>query len=156
MHTTKTYTLAEATKKLQHYCAYQERCHQEVRKKLKSMRMIQQAIDQITTHLTQQNYLNEERFAKSFARGKFRNKQWGKNRIIRELKQRNITPSNIKRALTQIKQEEYLSTLDELTLKRWTQLHDTQPQKRKKKVAQYLLYRGWESDLVYQKIQELS
>ena len=68
---TETYTLKEATKKLKGYCAYQERCHKEVVQKLRDMNMIHQAIDEIITHLIQENYLNEERFAQSYARGKF-------------------------------------------------------------------------------------
>lgn len=155
MPATPHYTLTEATKKLEHYCAYQERCHQEVYEKLNKMQMIPEAIDQIIVHLIRENYINEERFAKSFARGKFRNKQWGRNRIVRELKQRKITPPNIKTALAEIEEEEYLSTLEALVQKRWNQISDTDLQKRKKKLLNYLLYRGWESALVYDKLQEL-
>ncbi|MBO6881940.1 MAG: RecX family transcriptional regulator, partial [Winogradskyella sp.] len=73
----KYYSVQEATAKMEHYCAYQERCHKEVVDKLKSMKMIPEAIDQIVGHLIQENYLNEERFAKAFARGKFQIKKWG-------------------------------------------------------------------------------
>jgi len=90
----KSYTLTEATKKMESYCAYQERCHKEVRQKLYDMRMIPEATELIITGLIEENYLNEERFATSFARGKFRIKKWGKNRITQELKQRNISKFN--------------------------------------------------------------
>ncbi|MBD0776996.1 RecX family transcriptional regulator [Maribacter sp. ANRC-HE7] len=151
----KSYTLSEATKKLERYCAYQERCHKDVTTKLKEMRMIPEAIDQIITHLIQENYLNEERFAQSFARGKFNIKKWGRNRIVNELKQRHITSYNIKSALKEIDDSRYLETFDALAKKRLDSLKDTDIQKRRRKLADYLLYRGWESHLVYAKIQEL-
>jgi regulatory protein len=150
-----SFTLSEATKKLERYCAYQERCHQDVVKKLKEMHMIPEAIDQVVTHLIQENYLNEERFSQSFARGKFKIKKWGKKRIVSELKQRNITQYNIKSAIKEISEEDYLQTLQALAEKRVGQIKETNIQKRRKKLADYLLYRGWESHLVYEKIKEL-
>lgn len=147
--------MAEATKKIEHYCAYQERCHHEVVQKLKSFGMIPEAIEHIVTHLIKHNYLNEERFAKSFARGKFRTKKWGRNRIVNELKSRKISRFNIQSALNEISEEDYVQTLDALVRKRSTEIKETHPQKRKKKLADYLLYRGWESHLVYEKITEL-
>ena len=149
------HTITEATKKLEGYCAYQERCHKDVVTKLKQMRMIPEAIAQIVTHLIQENYLNEERFAQSFARGKFNIKKWGRIRITNELKQRNITKYNINIALKEIDDRVYLETLDALAKKRLKAIKETNVQKRKRKLADYLLYRGWESDLVYSKIQEL-
>ena len=155
MHFSKGHTVAEVTKKIEHYCAYQERCHHEVVQKLKSFGMIPEAIDHIVAHLIKHNYLNEERFAKSFARGKFRTKKWGKNRIVNELKLRDISKYNIQSALNEISEEDYLKTLDMLAKKRSSEIKETHPQKRKKKLADYLLYRGWESHLVYRKIKEL-
>lgn len=149
------HTIAEATKKMERYCVYQERCPQEVFEKLKGMQLSLEDIDQIMAHLIQENYLNETRFAKSFARGKFHNKKWGRNRIVWELKQRNITTLNIKNALAEIEEEKYLDTLDELVQRKWIQITDTNLQKRKKKLADYLLYRGWEGHLVYEKLREL-
>jgi len=151
----KFYSIDEATKKMEHYCAYQERCHKEVSEKLKHMNMIPEAIDQILGHLIQENFLNEERFAKAFARGKFNIKKWGVNRIVRELKFREISPYNIKSALAEITNEDYLKTFDELARKRLSQIKETNSFKRKKKLADYLLYRGWESHLVYEKTNEL-
>ncbi len=151
----KAYSVAEATKKLEAYCAYQERCHMEVVQKLKDMKMIQEAVDHIVNHLIQENYLNEERFAQSFARGKFNIKKWGKNRIVTELKQRQISRFNIKTALQEIDETAYLATLDALAQKRMHQITETNLQKKRKKLADYLLYRGWESHLVYGKLKEL-
>ncbi|MEO9891482.1 regulatory protein RecX [Aurantibacter sp.] len=151
----KAFTVNEAIKKIEHYCAYQDRCHKEVVLKLKEMRMIPDVIDQIVTHLIQENYLNEERFSRSFARGKFRIKKWGKNRITSELKLRNISKFNIKAALTEIDDDEYLITFNELAEKRLAEIKEKHPQKRKKKLVDYLLYRGWESNLIYEKANEL-
>ncbi|MEE9362524.1 MAG: regulatory protein RecX [Cellulophaga sp.] len=152
---TKTFTLSEATKKIESYCAYQERCHKEVTYKLKEMRMIPEAIDILIVHLIQNNFLNEERFAKSYARGKFNIKKWGRNRITNELKQRNISSYNIKTALQEIDPNDYIETLDVLAYKRLQDIRENHIQKRRKKLADYLLYRGWESHLVYEKITEL-
>lgn len=151
----QTYTLREATKKLEHYCAYQERCLKEVIQKLRGMKMIPIAIDEIVTHLIQENYLNEERFAQSYARGKFNIKKWGRNRIVNELKFRGISKYNIRTALREINEENYLNTFEKLSQKRLESIRETNAQKRRKKLADYLLYRGWESHLVYGKIKEL-
>lgn len=152
---TKGYTLTEAAKKIENYCAYQDRCHKEVISKLKEMGMIPMAIDKIVGQLIEDRFLNEERFAKSFARGKFKIKKWGRNRIVNELKQRDISKYNITTALKEIDPNDYSTTLDALAKKRLQQLNETNLQKRKKKLADYLLYRGWESHLVYEKLKEL-
>ena len=152
MDTIKTYTVDEAKRKLEHYCVYQERCHKEVRQKLRDMRMIPEAIDNIIVHLIEHNFLNEERFAKAFVRGKFRMKKWGKNRLVRELKFRAISKYSIDVALKEIDLDAYEQTLDELVQKRIAQVKESNIYKKKKKVADYLLYRGWESALVYDKI----
>ncbi len=120
------------------------------------MRMIPEAIDEIIFHLLQHNFLNETRFAQAFARGKFRVKKWGKTRIVRELKYREISQYNITLALQEISEEDYLQTLDELSEKRMRQLlSENNIQKKRKKFVDYLLYRGWESFLVYDKTREL-
>lgn len=150
----KTYTVDEARKKLENYCAYQERCHKEVKAKLRDMRMIPEAIDVIMVHLIQNNYLNEERFARAFVSGKFRIKKWGKNRLIRELKFRDISKYSMDAALKEIDLDDYNHTLDELVQKRIAQVKETNSYKRRKKVADYLLYRGWESHLIYEKLNE--
>lgn len=151
----KTYTVNDALHKLQHFCAYQERCHQEVYDKLKTMNMIPEAIDQIIVSLIQENYLNEERFAKAFVSGKFRIKKWGRQRLTLELKKRNITKRLIENAIAEINESEYLETLDALASKKCSNITETNPFKKKKKLADYLLYRGWESHLVYEKVNTL-
>ncbi len=153
--TVKTYTVAEAKQKLENYCAYQERCHQEVRRKLRSMGMIPLAIDDIMVHLIKNNFLNEERFARSYARGKFRIKKWGRIRIERELKARGLSDYTIEAGLDEIDEDEYMDTFETLAEKKYATIKDTNPYKAKAKLANYLLYRGWETDLVYEKINEL-
>lgn len=149
------YSLKEATRKLESYCAYQDRCHKEVISKLKEMGMIPAAIDEILGHLIKENFLNEERFARSFARGKFNIKKWGKNRIVNELKQRDITKYNINLALKELDETDYLEALEQLAEKRVGQLTETNVFKKRKKLADYLLYRGWESPLVYELTKRL-
>ena len=155
MDTSKTYSIDEAQKKMERYCAYQERCHKEVIEKLKGMRMIPEAIDIIMVHLITYDFLNEERFAKAFARGKFRIKKWGKTRIIKELKFRDISRYSIDSALREITEEDYERTLNDLMQKRMAEVKGKNIYKKKKKVADYMLYRGWESHLIYEKLSEL-
>lgn len=151
----QTLTLAEATLKLEYYCSYQERCHQEVIDKLYQLGLKGDAIDTIVVHLLQQNFLNEERFARSFARGKFRIKSWGKARIVNELKQRQISAPNIKAALTEIDAAEYETVFNQLAEKHWHSLTERKGAAKNKKFCDYLLRRGWESQLVYEKMKAL-
>lgn len=150
-----TYTVDEAKKKLEYYCAYQERCHQEVIDKLKGMKMIPQAIDVILVHLIQHNYLNEERFAKTYVRGKLRFKKWGKRRLTSELKKKDISKININQALTEIDDKEYIEIFNDLAEKRLNSIKEKDKYKKKRKLSNYLLYRGWETYLVYDKLNEL-
>ena len=144
MNENKTYTVDEAKRRLERYCAYQERCHKEVQQKLYEMRMIPLAIDEIIDHLLRHNFLNETRFAQTFARGKFRTKKWGRNRIVNELKMRQISKFNIKIALKEIPDSEYIKTFEALAEKRLQQLSSEKNlQKKRKKLADYLFYRGW-------------
>ena len=155
MNTHKTYSLEEAQKKLEFYCAYQERSHKEVVTKLKDMRMIPDAIDVIVVHLIQNNFLNEERFAKAFVRGKFRIKKWGKNRLKLELKRKDISRTIIDIALKEIDAADYLETFHALAEKKAETIKEPNSYKKKKKLADYLLYRGWESPLVYDVVNTL-
>ena len=155
MNPQKTYSVDEAQKKLEFYCSYQERCHKEVYDKLKSMRMIPEAIDIIIVHLLQNNFLNEERFAKAFVSGKFRIKKWGKHRLTLELIKKGLNKTIIKLALNEIEDVAYLNAFHALAEKKAETIQETNTQKKKKKLADYLLYRGWESHLVYEKINAL-
>jgi len=131
------------------FCAYRDRSHKEVEEKLKELRMIPVACEQIIMKLMQEGFLNEERFARSFVRGKFRIKKWGRNKIKRELKIREISAPIIKLAFTEIDEEIYLSTLGELAEKKLNLINEVNPIKRKKKLINYLLQKGYEPQLIY-------
>jgi regulatory protein len=148
-------SVEEIKRKLEQYCVYQDRCHKEVEKKLYEYNLIPEAKGYILLHLLQHNFLNEERFAKSFSRGKFRIKKWGKQRIVRELKFRDISQYNIKTALKEIDEQEYIATLYELVEKKNESIFESNIYKRKKKIIDFLRYRGWESSLIYEAVNEV-
>lgn len=150
-----TCTPKEALLKLEHFCAYQERCHAEVVAKLYSLKMTSDEIDVIVVQLIDGNFLNETRFACSFARGKHRIKFWGRIRITNELKARQISAVNITLALKEISADEYETTFEQLSERCWNSIHENNTLKKRKKFCDYLLRRGYESNLVYEKIKEL-
>jgi len=152
--TEKTYTVEEAKRALEHFCVYQDRCHKEIEDKLTKMGMIPEACEVIILHLIEHNFLNEERFAKSYARGKFRIKKYGKVRITQELKFRNLSDYNIKTALKEIEEEVYLNTLNEIIHKKWEGTKDTDFYKKQKKVADFALRKGYESNLVFDVLRD--
>ena len=119
------------------------------------MHMIPEDIERVIVDLIQDNHLNEERFAKAYVRGKFSIKKWGKVRLTLELKQRQISQYVIKTALAEIDPEEYLQTFHKLAEKKALNMSESNPFKRKKKLADYLIYRGWESHMVYDKVNAL-
>ncbi len=153
--TNSTFTIKEALQKLEHFCAYQERCHDEVVDKLYSLKMTRDEIDTIVVQLIEGNFLNETRFACSFARGKHRIKHWGKIRITNELKARNISSTNITLALKEISPEEYFETFENLADRSWNNISEANLLKKRKKFCDYMLRRGFESNLVYEKVKEL-
>ncbi|OIV43065.1 regulatory protein RecX [Flavobacterium johnsoniae] len=148
-------TPKEALQKLEHFCAYQERCHDEVVSKLYSLKMTSDEIDLIVVQLIEGDFLNETRFACSFARGKHRMKYWGKIKITNELKARHISSTNITLALKEISNEEYFETFENLSERGWNSIHEQNALKKRKKFCDYMLRRGYESDLVYEKVKEL-
>jgi regulatory protein len=151
----KSFTVDEIKKKLEYYCAYQDRCHQEVEKKLREFRLIPEARELILLHLIQNDFLNEQRFAQSFARGKFRIKKWGKKRIIQELKFRDISDYNIKSALKEIDEEDYWNTLIEVANSKNILLKEKNPYVRKQKLYQHLYRKGFESDLIQEVLKKV-
>ena len=151
----KVFTVDEIKKKMEYYCAYQDRCHQEVEKKLTQFRLIPEAREMILIHLIQHDFFNEQRFAQSFTRGKFRIKKWGRKRIVQELKFRDISDYNIKSALKEIDEEEYIETLTELAQSKNRQIKEENPYIRKQKLYQYLYRRGFESDLIGEVLKDV-
>ncbi|MDA9569467.1 RecX family transcriptional regulator [Flavobacteriaceae bacterium] len=155
MNKIKSYTLAQAQKKLEYYCAYQERCHKEVIVKLKTLGMIPSVINKIISELIKANYLNETRFTQSFVRGKFRIKKWGKNRILQELKVRDISSFNIKLGMREISDDNYQKTFYELFEKRRREVKQLTKTEQKKKIFSYMSYRGWENSKIYDALRDL-
>ena len=151
----KSYTVQEASKALENYCAYQERCHKEVEKKLYELKMIPEAREKIILHLLQHNYLNEERYAKSFARGKFSIKKWGKRRIINELKFKGISTYNINVALKEIDDNDYIQTLTKIAHKKLPFIKESNEFKKRNKLTTFLISKGFETDLVYKVVKEV-
>lgn len=144
----KALTPEQALQKLKHYCAYQERCHQEVVEKLYELGVWKKEHDAILATLIEENYLNEERFAIQFAGGKFRTRQWGRVKIRYELRQRKVSEYCIKKALKQIDEEDYLATLEKLAEQKFASLRGGQFLLRKKKTMDYLIGKGFEPGLV--------
>jgi regulatory protein len=144
----KYLTKEQALQKLKHYCAYQERCHSEVKEKLYNLGVWKKEHDEIIAILIEENYLNEERFAIAFAGGRFRMKQWGRVKIKYELKQKQVSEYSIKIALKQIDEEEYLKVLDKLAKEKYASLKNEQHLIRKKKTMDYLIGKGYEMELL--------
>lgn len=149
-------TPEQALEKLKYFCAYQDRCHKEVKNKLYQLKVWGEDAASIIAALIQEDYLNEERYACSFARGKFRMKQWGRNKILQSLKFNNISAYCIKKAMQEIDEEEYLKTLIQLAEKKYKSLKSEQYLRRKHKTTQYLISRGYEPQLVYEAVKVIA
>ncbi len=151
----KSYTVDEAMQKLMHYCAYRDRSQKEVEDKLNDMRMIPEAKEKIIIRLMQDGFLNEERFARSFVRGKFRIKKWGKIKITQALKQKEISSPIIKLGLSEINPKDYNKALYTIAEKKLEKISEPNVFKKKKKLADHLLRRGYEAPLVYDCVNTL-
>jgi regulatory protein len=150
-------TKEQALQKARHFCAYQERCHNEVKEKLYSFGLWKNDVEEAISVLIGDDYLNEERFAIQFAGGRFRMKQWGRVKIRYELKQRQLSEYCIKRALAAIDEEDYHKTLSRLAAQKWDTLKDEMnPFVRRRKTQDYLLQKGYESDLIGVALKEIS
>ena len=119
------------------------------------MKMILEARNIIILHLMQHNFLNEERYAKTFVSGKFKIKKWGRRRLTLELRKKDVSKININLALKEIAEPEYIEVFNELSEKKAFSLKETDKTKKKRKLLDYLIYRGWETHLVYDKVNEL-
>lgn len=148
-------SVEEVVQKLEHYCSYQERCHIEVQEKLRGFVVSNAEKDQIIVHLIEHNFLNEERFASIFTISKFHQKKWGKIRIKNELKARKISDYLVTKAIKEIPAEEYEATFETLSEKHWETITESNNLKKRKKFCDYLLRKGWESEMVYEKVKEL-
>ena len=153
----KILTKEEAYQKLKHYCGYQERCHMEAKTKAYSFGLRKTDVEELISKLIEEDYLNEERFAKLFAGGKFRIKQWGRVKIKNELKQKRVSEYCIRKAMAEINEREYLSVLDKLAKKRWDAIKGKGVNLFVKmtKTQNYLLSKGYESNLISTRLKEL-
>ncbi|HCN82271.1 MAG TPA: RecX family transcriptional regulator [Sphingobacteriaceae bacterium] len=145
----------EARVKAEHYCAYQERSQQEVRTKLQSFDLPYADIEELISELIQANFLNEERFARTYALGKFRIKNWGKNKIKQGLKLKQVPEKLIMKVLKQLDEQDYSHTLLVLLNKKAALLQEYDTFKRNYKLMQYALGKGYERDLITDVLKEL-
>lgn len=143
-----TVDIKEIIGKIQQYCAYQDRCHQDVEKKLHSYHLEVETREYILTKMIEDGFLNEERFALSFARGKHRYKNWGRKRIEMELKMREVSSYLIKKALLEI-EDEYMDHFEQYSKHVWDSQKENDVVKKRKKVGDALLRKGYESSMVY-------
>lgn len=142
--------LSRAFKRIKHYCAYQERCHSEVKNKLYSFGLQKTEVEDIISQLISEDYLNEERFAIHFAGGKFRMKHWGKQRIESELKFRKVSDYCIRKALSMITDEDYENTFLKLAEKKRNSLKSEKNIFiKKRKIRDFLLSKGYSYDIIY-------
>jgi len=148
-------TIEKAYMKLKHYCGYQDRCHQEVKEKLYSLKLNKATVEQLLSRLIEEDYLNEERYAKAFVGGHFRQKQWGKVKIAYGLKQKRVSEYNIRKAMNEIPDEEYHALAEKLVKAKWNSLKKDQYIHRVVKTKAFLQQRGFEPALVQSIIQQI-
>ena len=144
----------EALSKIFRYCAYQERSHREVKDKLFEYGLHSNQVDEILSHLITEGFLNEERYAKTFAGGKFRMMKWGRLKIQRELESAGVSPRNIARGLVEINASDYSKTLLSLVKKKSNQVTDENLYKKKNKVARFIIGKGYEPELVWEAVND--
>ncbi len=152
----KKLTPQQALQKIYHYCAYQERSHKEVRNKLYSYGLWRNEVEDLLARVITEGYLNEQRFAASFAGGKFRLKKWGRVKIERALEAHDLTSKCIKSGLKEIDPQEYMDTLKTMILKKWKTTSEINPFEKRDKVASYAIMKGYEPDLVWGIIREMT
>jgi regulatory protein len=152
----KYLTKEQALQKLRQYCAYQERSHYEAEQKLWDLGIRRADHGEIISTLIEEDYLNEERFAKQFAGGKFRMNHWGRKKIYYALKEKKVSDYNIKKAMGDLDEDAYRKTLEDLAEKKYELLEmETEPV-RKRKIMDYLLQKGFESELISSVIKQIS
>lgn len=149
---TKTYTYAEAKAKAMAYCAYQERSQQQLRDKLYDYGLHMEEVESLVAELIGENFINEERFAKAYAGGKFRIKKWGRYKIMQGLKQQRISEYCMRKGMAEIDPEAYFDTLQELLRRKKESLREKDPFVLKTKLARHAIGKGYEQDLIWEAI----
>lgn len=153
--TSKKLSVDEARQRIYAYCAYQERTHLEVKNKLFQYGLYSNEVDEFLSQLIVEGYLNEERFAKAFAGGKFRVKKWGKLKIMHELEARGLTNNCIRSGIKEIDETDYHNTLTSLLAKKAKLLDDKDYLIKRQKLAKYAIQKGFESELVWKYVKNL-
>lgn len=148
----KSFTFDEIKQKLVNYCVYQDRCHSEVEQKMKEFLLIPEAKEEILLYLIKENYLNEERFTRSYVRGKFYIKKWGRNKIKVNLLQKGISEKLIIKAYDEIDEKDYLVAIKTILEKITPTLKGLKEYQKKQKIIKYLLSKGYEYDLIVNEI----
>jgi regulatory protein len=151
----KQLTPQEAKEKIQRYCAYQERSHQEVRKKLFDFGLYSNEVEEMISYLITSNFLNEERFARAFAGGKFRMKKWGRIKIVNALEGHGVSENCIRLGLKEIDNSDYEKTLYTLIDKKADDIDEENIYAKRDKLSKFVIQRGFEPDLVWKVIREL-
>ncbi len=142
--------------KIKQYCAYQERCHSEVKQKLYLLGLYKKDVEQLMAQLIEKNYLNEERFAIQYAGGKFRMNQWGRVKIKYALRQKQVSEYSIKKALKEISETDYKKTLQKLAEQKLKTLKsETNVFSKKKKLQDYLLQKGYEVKIIKEVVNRI-
>lgn len=147
-------TVNEIVSKIRSFCFYQDRCFKELEVKMKEFHLIDEIKEKIIIQVIDEKWVDEERFAKSFVRGKHNYKSWGKNRIVQELKFREISKKNIEIALIEI-EVNYINNFNLIAEKTWISIQEKKGQKKNKKFVDYLLRKGFETNLIFEKLKEL-
>lgn len=155
MQNRRVYKINEAKSRIKNYCAVQDRCQWDVRKKLTEWGLMESTKDILMIELINEQFIDEERYARSFCRGKFKIKKWGRRKIAFELKKKNISAVCIQKGMEEIDEKEYLSELEMQAEKKNKLIKDTNYFSRKSKLAIHLIDKGYESDLVWQKIKAI-
>jgi regulatory protein len=156
MHNNRVYDISIAIERIKNYCALQDRCQWDVIQKLREWGLQQATKDHILEILITNKFIDEERFSTSFCRGKFRIKNWGKRKIVNELRRKQISSICINTGLKEINDKEYDLVLEKLFYQKEKSIKDKNQFIRKTKIANFLIQRGFENNLVWDKIRELS
>lgn len=150
----KTYTQKQALKKAADYCAVQERCQQEIRDKLYLWGLHRTDVENIIAELISEGYINEERFARAYSRGKFHIKKWGKIKIKLGLKRKNISDYCIRKGFEEIDHNEYVKTIKALIQKKSKEIKEKNTYKNLNRLASFVISKGYESELVWDILRE--
>lgn len=142
----KSYTFTEIKQKMVNYCVYQDRCHSEVEQKMRDFLLIPEAQEEILLYLMRENYLNEERFTRSYIRGKFYMKSWGRTKIKSQLKFKGVPEKLINSCFDEIDDSDYDQTIQKIAEKYFEQQKGLKDWQKKSKTVKYLLSRGFEYD----------